>query len=102
MQLFWEYLMAAKEDAANRIGEFKKIAEIMIVMVAGSIEDERLFSAVSFVFSKHRCSLRESLEKCVRLMTQDMFSMDTFPWDKAIQQWHDGACKRGRYVLPAL
>jgi hypothetical protein len=24
MQLFWEYLMAAKEDAANRIGEFKK------------------------------------------------------------------------------
>jgi hypothetical protein len=59
MQLFWEYLMAAKEDAANRIGEFKKIAEIMIVicMVAGSIEDERLFSAVSFVLSRHRCSL---------------------------------------------
>jgi oligoribonuclease NrnB/cAMP/cGMP phosphodiesterase (DHH superfamily) len=101
MQLFWQHLMAAKEDAMIRIGEFKKIAEILIVMVAGSIEDERLFSAMSFVLTKHRCSLRESLEKCVLLMTQELFSIDTFPWGAAMEEWHAGASKRGRYVRPA-
>jgi hypothetical protein len=89
MQLFWQHLMAAKEDAMIRIGEFKKIAEILVDMVAGSDEDERLFSAMSFVLTKHRCSLRENLEKCVRLMTQELFSIDTFPWGAAME-WRSG------------
>ena len=64
----------------------------------GSIEDERLFSALSFKLTKHRCSLQQSLEKCVRLMTQDLYDIDAFPWRRAMSVWHAGASARGRYV----
>jgi hypothetical protein len=60
-----------------------KLAEIAIVMVAGTIEDERLFSALAFVLNKQRSSLRETLEKCVRLMTQQVYTIHIFPWSDA-------------------
>jgi hypothetical protein len=60
---------------------------------------ERLFSALSLVLNKQRSSLCESLEQRVRLM-QQVYTIDTFLWAVALEEWHSGARVRGRYVNP--
>jgi hypothetical protein len=42
-------------------------------------------------------NLDENLEKCVCLMSQDLFDMDTFPWAKGLRKWHAQKVVRGRY-----
>ena len=65
MEQFWQFIMAAKEEARNKVGDFAKLAEILIVMVAGSIEDERLFSILNYILGKYRQSIDESMDKSV-------------------------------------
>lgn len=79
------------------MGDFAKLADILIVMVAGSIEDERLFSVLNYILGKYRQSLNESMEKCVVLMAQDLFDMDNFPWAKGLRLWYEAKSVRGRY-----
>lgn len=76
---FWRRL-AASPSFGPRISEFMKLAKIAIVMVGGSIEDERVFSTMNFVKDKLRNCLSE-LELCVRLKSQRLFTLDTFPSD---------------------
>ena len=62
------------------------------------VEDERMFSAMSYLKNKHCNKLDEPhLNVCARFFHQQWFSLSTFPVDNALEFWHAGAPKRGRY-----
>ncbi|KAH9290324.1 hypothetical protein KI387_034441, partial [Taxus chinensis] len=53
---------------------------------------ERVFSALSFIKSKLRNKLDKNLESCMRCYVS-RYSMETFPFDRAIAHWNS-LCKR--------
>ena len=71
----------------------------MIVMVGGSVENERVFSTMAFIKNKLRNRLDKNLNACVRAATQVLFDVDSFPYKKTLDAWHAGATARGRYVF---
>ena len=79
----------------NRLSEFFKVAEIAICAVLGSVEDERTFSTLSFMKSKLRNRLTGHVDTCVKLFSQDFFTLTTFPVNKAIVSWREERCRRG-------
>jgi hypothetical protein len=82
----------------EKVSEFARLGDILFVIGAGSVEDERLFSAASFVLSKHRRRLDKSLVKCVRGKVHDVFSLDNFPYDRALDLWKASKPDKGRYL----
>jgi hypothetical protein len=45
---------------------------------------------------QQRMRLDVNLEKCVCLMSQDLFDMDDFPWVKGLREWHAQTIVPGR------
>jgi hypothetical protein len=96
---FLQQLMSNQAHTQEKVAEFAKLSEILVVVVGGSVEDERLFSAASFVLSKHRCRLDRSLEKYVRMKVQGVFCINSFSYEQALQVWH-GASVTARRMVP--
>jgi hypothetical protein len=71
----------------ERISEFFKVAELAIVSVIGSVEDERTFLNLTFIKSKLRNRLTSNLETVMRLYGQKIFSIEDFPYQDAIDNW---------------
>jgi hypothetical protein len=69
--------------------EFLKIAELAVVMVLGSVQDEWTFSTVSFMKNKLRNRLSKNLELACAFKSQDFFILDNFPYDAAYDSWRD-------------
>lgn len=100
---FWRELTRIKSQMAG-ISEFVKLGEIAMVLVPGSVEDERVFLAMGYIKNKLRNRLgaggaNTHLADCVRVFCQDRYTISTFPYDRATQLWKDAATGRGRYVL---
>jgi hypothetical protein len=74
--------------------EWFKVAELAVVQVLGSIEDERTFSTVTFSKSRLRNCLSEHLAACVGIYSQIFFTLDTFPFDKVYTEWHEDQRKQ--------
>ena len=54
--------------------EWWKLAEVLVVMVGGSVEDERLFSRMNLVKSYLRNLLGDqNLQACLRFAVQSLF-----------------------------
>jgi hypothetical protein len=96
---FWHLLTSNTMYTAEKVSQFARLGDILFVIVAGSVEDERLFSAASFVLSKHRRRLDKSLVKCARGKVHDVFSLDNFPYDGALELWKPSKPDRGRRYL---
>jgi hypothetical protein len=82
----------------EKVSEFAPLGDILFVIGAGSVEDEHLFSAASFVLSKHHRRLDKSLVKCVQGKVHDGFSLDHFPYDRALALWKASKPDKGRYL----
>jgi hypothetical protein len=91
--------MSNHAHTQEKVAEFAKLSEILVVVVGGSVEDERLLSAAWVVLSKHRCRLDCSLEECVRMKVQGVFCINSFPYEQALQVWH-GATVTARRLVP--
>jgi hypothetical protein len=63
----------------------------MLTVVSGSIADERVFSALEVLKGARRNRLNTHLECFVRLKAQSLFTLQTFPLDKALKCWNDRA-----------
>ena len=75
------------------------LAELALVMVPGSVEDERLFSAMNFIKNELRNKLKNPhLTAAVRLFFSRQFTVKTFPYMEALKAWRAAAAKRGRYT----
>jgi hypothetical protein len=84
----------------QNFSEFIKLAEIAVVHVIGSVEDERLFSSVKFLKSKLRSSLMVNLEVVVGMFSQHIYTLESFPYQKVFDDWYV-ARERGRYLAHA-
>ena len=79
---------------------FLELAKIALVQVPGSVEDERIMSAMSYIKNRQRNRLgEESLNNCVRVFSQDAFTLESFPYPAAFKLWKEGAEIRGRYAI---
>jgi hypothetical protein len=64
----------------DRIFEYFKLVELSIVVILGNVENERLFSTITFMKSKLRNQLTINLDMVVRMYAQDFFTLQTFPF----------------------
>lgn len=63
-------VLDGNHNLTQNFGEFLKLAEIAVIHVLGSIEDERLFSSVGFLKSKLRNNLEEHIQIVVGMFSQ--------------------------------
>jgi hypothetical protein len=76
-----------------------RLCELVMTIVPGSVEDERMFSALNFLRNARRNRLQPThLTACARLFSDLLFSQSTFPFEEAIGVWYDAAAVRGRYA----
>lgn len=83
---------------AAEIFEFVKLANIGIVLILGSVEDERTFSRLEYVKNLKRNRLDTHLDVCLRLFEQNLYTLENFPYQLGIGSWCN-ASTRGRYGL---
>ena len=89
--------MNSQPAAQIKLSAWFKLAELAIVMCTGSVEEERMFSAMKYLTNAHRSRLGEKhLTACARGF-KCSYSLSTFPYAEAIEAWLKGAPKRGRY-----
>ncbi|KAJ9518369.1 hypothetical protein QJQ45_010304 [Haematococcus lacustris] len=95
----WRYLAGQPITKAD-ILEYIKLAELALVMTPGSVEEERMFSAMAYLKDDTRNRLQEChLNVCARVFSSNQFDQDTFPDERAISKWLDNAAVRGRYRI---
>ena len=97
--LFWRALMLVPEPAKVLVGDYAKLAEILMVLLGTSVEDERL-STLAFVQNKQRNRLQAHLEPCVRMKAQKLFDDETFPYIEAARRWHEKCQRRTNVQQP--
>jgi len=76
--------------------EFFKLAEMALVHVLGSVEDERTFSVLNFLKSKLKNNLEDHLQLVVGMFSQSIFTLENFPYDATFTDWLNGG-ERSRY-----
>jgi hypothetical protein len=100
--LMWRHLTKSPILAAM-ISEFIKLGELVLVMVPGSVEEERTFSTMGFIKNELRNRLgEEHLNSAVSMFSQKHFSLQSFPFDRAVAEWRLAAEERGRYGADTL
>ena len=79
---------------SEEISEYFKLADLCQTMILGSVEDERVFSALGFLKSKLRNKLDKNLESCLRVYTS-RYDVNTFPYQKTMEIWKKRCKRRG-------
>jgi hypothetical protein len=79
----------AKSFLRHSLSKWLIVAEIAIVMVLGSVEDERKFSTVSFMKNRLRNCLSSNLGLVVGFKSQKFFDIESFPYDAAFESWRN-------------
>jgi hypothetical protein len=93
--LLWQNLTSSPSIVAH-MPEFIKLAEITLVLIGGSVEDERTFSIVKWVKNPQRNRLQgDNLDACVRVHGQTWFDLKTFPYEMALESWLAKTERRG-------
>jgi hypothetical protein len=73
----------------HALSEWLILAEIAMVIVLGSVQDQSTFSIVSFMKNRLRNRLSTNLGLVVGFKSQRFYTLDTFPYDSAYESWHD-------------
>lgn len=90
-------VLDSNNSLTENFGEFLKLAEMALVHVIGSVEDERLFSSVAFLKSKLRNNLNEHIQVVVGMFSQRIFTLENFPYQSVFDDWYVTG-GRGRYL----
>ena len=70
-------------------------------MILGSVEDERMFSALSFLKSKLRNKLDKNVDTCLRLYVTK-YDIDNFPYERTLTLWQLDCDRRGENNITNL
>jgi hypothetical protein len=73
----------------QQVSEYLKLAEITMVSVLRSIEDEQTFSTFAFMKDKLRNRLGLHLDTIVPMFAQEFYTQESFPYQEAITTWKD-------------
>ena len=93
--------ISASRMLSHGFPEYLKLAEIALVHVIGSVEDECVFSSVSFLKTKLRNPLDPHLGLVVGMYSQKIYTLQNFPYDAVFDSWTNAAPVNGRYGLTA-
>jgi hypothetical protein len=74
---------------ASKLSEWIKVAEIAVVTILGSVEDERTFSTLNYMKSKVRNNLQEHLDLVVRMYGQNFYDLKSYLIHDAISKWKE-------------
>ena len=86
---------ATRLGARERFGEWVKVAELVMVMVPGAVEDERMFSTLEYIRNPQRNRLQvQHLTSCARYKSSAL-SVKSFPYPQAILEWLSAKERRG-------
>ena len=86
---FWR-MLAAQQGFRDNCSEWVRLGELAVVIVPGSVEDERIFSAMNFLKSVNR-STPTSLMHSESLAATPTRS----PYHEALQVWNEVKGRRG-------
>ena len=96
-QQFWRHVEALPARSAT-MRQWILLAQLIFVMVPGSVEEERMFSAMKYLKNLWRNKLSaEHLTLCARAFRHPRVDLATFPYPVAIRLWLEG---RKRRMLP--
>jgi hypothetical protein len=71
------------------------LAELAVVQVINSVEDEQCFFRLTFMKFKLRNQLIVHLELGIWMFNQKLFTMENFPFETSIQSWKDNIIHYG-------
>jgi len=80
----WNHL-SVSTYMQDRMAKYFKLANLCQTLILGSVEDERVFSLMSFVKSKLINKLDNNLDTCLRLY-MSRYCIQNFPYDRVIAQ----------------
>ncbi len=67
--------------------KYVKLAEMAMVQIVGSVEDERCLSTLAFMKSKLCNRLITHLPLVVKMFAQRFYTLQNFLYVKCIEQW---------------
>ena len=86
-QTFWTHIEAVPARAAA-MKQWILLAQLIFVMVPGSVEEERMFSAMKYIKNPQRNSLQQKhLTQCARAFHHPRVTLRNFPYKEAIRAW---------------
>jgi hypothetical protein len=71
----------------QKLSKYMKLIEVNVVHVLGSIENECTFNTLSFMKNQLQNWLSMHLDLCTQFYSQQIFSLQIFPYEKAIAKW---------------
>ena len=74
--------------------EYFKLLDLCQTMILGSVEDERMFSALSFLNSKLRNTLDKNVDTFLRLYVKK-YDITNFPFNRALALWRSDCERKG-------
>jgi hypothetical protein len=80
------------------LSDFIKVAKLIVVQIMGFVEDERTFSALTFMKTRLWNKLCEHLDLVVRMCAQPFYTIDSFHYNDAIIDYTNEKARTG---LPA-
>jgi hypothetical protein len=81
-------MLDANTALASQFSEYIKLAQIAMVHVLGSVEDERCFLSLKFVKDRLRNRLStDHLGLVIGMHAQRVFTLESFPYDTCFQTW---------------
>ena len=85
--------LSGSEILWQRMSEYFKLVYLCQTMILGSMEDERMFSALTVLKSKLRNKLDKNVDTCLRLYVTK-YEVDNFPYERALSLWRSDREKR--------
>jgi hypothetical protein len=70
------------------------LAKLAFTLVPGSVEEERMFSAMTFLKNAKRNRLLAEYLTAARLFKDSAYTVDNFDFPRALKFWHDKKPRR--------
>jgi hypothetical protein len=84
----WKELITS-QVVINCILKYIKLAEIVIVQVIGSMEDEHTFNTINLMRLKLRNRFTSHLDLVICMFSQHFYTLENFAYDVVIQAWKE-------------
>jgi hypothetical protein len=82
----WQ-IMGANGLLQHAFPEYFKLVTMALILVPRSVEDERAFSTISFIKRKLQNKLVEYLPLCVKMFTQNFYTLRSFSYQEVVDIW---------------
>ena len=91
-------ILGESQFLQENMSEYFKLVDLCQTMPLGSVEDERMFSALSFLKSKLRNKLDKNVDTCLILYVTK-YDITNFPFNRALALWRSVCERRGEYNI---